>query len=212
MRLFTHIFIASFLSAYLHKGQRDEHLKEAPIVGLLSSTTATEVLLCANDCWEKHDVCLWARGSGSSSGSSSVRTFPPFPSSIDPPWLCRSQMKTSCYDLWDVIYRGTSGAPPPSIPAFVEGAACWRVKPAPLGPTACLHTTIGTRKQTGFIFNSGIPLAISLLLWGYWWRPARTIPDVIHKTLLNIYRGLNTHLTNGKGSVTEVLGNMYLHT
>lgn len=78
---------------------------ESSYTGLFTMKSCS--VLMAADCWEKHAVCLWAWGS-----SSGRRSFPPFPSSIDPPWLCRSQMKTSRYDLWDVISRGSGGAPP----------------------------------------------------------------------------------------------------
>lgn len=136
------------------------------------------------NCWEKHVVCLWAWGSSS---SSSGRTFPPFPSSIDPPWLCRSQMKTSRYDLWDVISRGTSGVPPSLHLVREQPAGGQNQFPWVLGPDIPYHR----RKQTGFIVNTlhynSIPMTISLLLWSYQWRNARTIPHLIYrKKLLNI--------------------------
>lgn len=49
-------------------------------------------------------------------------------------------MKTSCYDLWDVIPGNVQGALPPSLKSG-RGAACLGVKSIPQGPRGLTSTT-----------------------------------------------------------------------
>lgn len=123
-------------------------------------TMKSGFVLMSADCWEKHTVCLrvWGR-------AAAAEPSLPLPSSIDPSRFCRSQMKTSCYDLWDVISQGTCTGPLPPTLYSGWGETCPRMKSMPHGPWD-LSSTPG-RKLTICTVNTWIWVKMWYeLTWG----------------------------------------------